>query len=285
VIAAGARPATDTPEDAPRVGRDGSLALRFVRRGERTVMSGCRWTTPLQVMAPLALEDPAAVVSLLNPTGGLVGGDRLSIVVEAGAGAHACLTTPSATRVYRTTGDVAVQTVSLRVDAGALVEWVPDHLIPSAGAAFRQSIEVELAGDAALVLVDAFAAGRVARGEAWRFTRLETTLDVRDPRGRIFRDRLCLDGRQAWDGLGMSESCPYLATAVIVGGPGAVPLLADLAGLGDGRSAVGAAALPRRGVVVRACAASAPALTAIARAIWGAARRHLGLPVLDLRKS
>jgi len=31
---------------------------------------------PLQVMAPVALDDPAAVVCMLNPTGGLVGGDR-----------------------------------------------------------------------------------------------------------------------------------------------------------------------------------------------------------------
>src|SRR2546422_1747450 len=49
----------------------------------------------------LALDDRAAVVSVLNPTGGLVGGDRLAIDVVVGPAAHACLTTPSATKVYR----------------------------------------------------------------------------------------------------------------------------------------------------------------------------------------
>ena len=58
---------------ASRVGRDGRLALGFETRGGRTVLSRCRYTLPLQVMAPMALHDSAAVVSILNPTGGLVG--------------------------------------------------------------------------------------------------------------------------------------------------------------------------------------------------------------------
>ena len=71
--------------DAARVGRDGALTLRFEQRGAATVVAGCRYTLPLQVLAPVALDDPAAIVSILNPTGGLVGGDRLSIDVHAAA--------------------------------------------------------------------------------------------------------------------------------------------------------------------------------------------------------
>src|SRR5438552_1917736 len=80
---AGLTPATT----ASRVGRDGALALRFERRGDRSVLAGCRWRLPLQVLAPLALDDAAAIVSILNPTGGLVGGDRLVVDVAVGAGA------------------------------------------------------------------------------------------------------------------------------------------------------------------------------------------------------
>jgi len=158
--------------DVPRVGRDGALQLDFERRGPATVVAGCRFTLPLQVLAPVALDDPAAVVSILNPTGGLVGGDRLAIDVRAGAGAHAVLTTPSATRVYRADGPPTLQTVRLSVGPRAVVEWVPDHIIPFAGSALRQSIEIELDASGGLILVDAFAAGRVAAGEGWRFARL-----------------------------------------------------------------------------------------------------------------
>ena len=109
---------------AARVGRDGALRLRFDRRGPATVVAGCRYTLPLQVLAPVALDDPAAVVSMLNPTGGLVGGDRLSIDVDVAAGAHAVLTTPSATRVYRTEGEETIQSMRLAIGPHAVVEWV-----------------------------------------------------------------------------------------------------------------------------------------------------------------
>src|SRR5207247_38951 len=113
-----------------RVGRDGTLALTLERRAGTTVLGRCRYALPLQVLAPLALGGPAAVVSVLNPTGGLVGGDRLAIDVTLGRAAHGCLTTPSATKVYRTAGAAAEQRVRLRLEAGAILEWVPDPTIP-----------------------------------------------------------------------------------------------------------------------------------------------------------
>ncbi|HKQ62649.1 MAG TPA: urease accessory protein UreD [Candidatus Polarisedimenticolaceae bacterium] len=183
------------PVDAARVGRDGALRLSFERRGAVTALTGCRSTLPLQVLAPVALDDPAAVVSILNPTGGLLGGDRLSIEVDVAARAHAVLTTPSATRVYRADGAPTVQTVRLRLGPGAVVEWVPDHTIPFAGSALRQAFDVELDETAALVLVDAFSAGRIALGEAWRFALLESAISIRDPGGWLLHDRFVLRGR------------------------------------------------------------------------------------------
>ena len=186
---------SSTPE---RVGRDGALRLRFERRTAGTVLTACRSTVPLQVLAPLALPDSAAVVSILNPTGGLVGGGRLLIEVEAGPGAHACLTTPSATKVYRTAGEPAHQEVTLRLGPGAVIEYVPDHTIPFAGADFRQSLRAEVGAGARLLVVDAFAAGRVARGEAWRFARLESALQVATRAGRSCAIASCYGSR--WPG-------------------------------------------------------------------------------------
>ena len=54
------------------------------------MLTGCRFMLPLQVLAPVTLDDPAAVVSLLNPTGGVLGGDRLVSDLVLGEGAHAC---------------------------------------------------------------------------------------------------------------------------------------------------------------------------------------------------
>ena len=271
---------------ATRVGRDGRLALGFERRGARTVVARCRYMLPLQVLAPMALDDPAAVVSVLNPTGGLVGGDALEIEVDVAAGAHACLTTPSATKVYRTESTAASQHVSLRVAGGARLEWVPDHTIPFAGAAFRQVLQAEVAEGGALVVVDAFAAGRVARGEAWRFALLDSTLSIRDRTGPILHDRFVLSSATP-RGLGFTESRPYFATVVVVADDGIAAFVERVAALvGDDDVEVGAGRLARRGAVVRCLAADAPALTRAVDAVWTAARvAVLGVGPLALRKT
>lgn len=267
-----------------RVGRDGHLRLAFERRGPGTVLTRSGFTLPLQVLAPLALDDPAAIVSVLNPTGSLLGGDRLVVEVEVGRQAHACLITPSATKVHRAEGEPAVQDVRLRVGAGAFLEWIPDHTIPFAGADFRQSIEVQLGEGAALVLVDAFSAGRVARGERWRFARLESALRIRDTLGWVLIDRFVLSPEHAWDGLGGTEGAPYFATIAIVGELDPGDLSRRLSGSGGSSLAVGT--LPGRGALVRCLASDAPALGQAIQLTWDAARQGLrGWPAPRLRKA
>ena len=281
------------PLAAARVGRDGALRLQFERRGAATVVAGCRSTLPLQVLAPLALDDPAAIVSILNPTGGLVGGDRLSIDVNLAAGTHAVLTTPSATRVYRTDAEEATQSVKLALGPRAVVEWVPDHTIPFAGSAFRQAIDVDMDATAGLILVDAFSAGRIARGEAWRFAALESAVSIRDQYGWLLHDRFVLRGPvakddPAWDGLGCGELHPYFGSISIVGAFDLEQLAAEVRRLwaSGGDAWVGVAALARRGALVRCLAASAPALIDTIETCWGLGRRALlGLPPLRLRKA
>ena len=277
---------TETPTAPARTGRDGFLDVTFARRGARTVLARSRWTLPLQILAPLALDDPASVVSILNPTGGLVGGDRLAIDVAVGEGAHACLTTPSATKVYRTTGAMAEQRVRVSVARGATLEWVPDHTIPYAGSAFRQSIDVDVAAGATVVLVDAFSAGRVARGEAWQFTWLESRLSVTDAQGPIVHDRFVLDGGAGAMPLGGAESHPYFASVVVVADVDLDALVAalDRSAADITGATVATARLSRRGVAVRCLAADAPALTDALDALWAGARGALGLAPLALRK-
>jgi urease accessory protein len=272
---------------AARVGRDGLLRLRFERRGAGTVLTSCRSTLPLQVLAPVALTDAAAVVSMLNPTGGVLGGDQLTIDVEVGCGAHACLTTPSATRVYRAAGAPAVQQVRLMLAPGAVAEWVPDHTIPSAGAALCQTLEVHAGAGATLIAVDAFAAGRVVRGEAWSFACLDSALTVQDAGGVVLHDRFVLRGSPGWQSLGFAEGHAYFATVVLIADTGTDDVLAELpaALAAIAGATVGGARLARRGALLRCLATGAPALAGALEAVWGLARRRLlGLPPLALRK-
>jgi urease accessory protein len=266
------------------------LRLGFERRGDRTVLTERRFTLPLQALEPLDLDGSgAATLLLLNPTGGVVGGDVLDTSVALGAGSRVCLTTPAATRVYRSTGAPAVQRFGAVVGEGARLEYLPDHLIPSPGARLRQVTDVALGPAASLLLSDAWAVGRLARGERWAFEQLDLDLRVHDARGLLLKER-CVLGGAPRDGLGGTEGFGYVGTFVAIH-----PTVADWDELGgalleatgalDSGARIGVSALGRCGLLARLLCPSAPALDACTRTLWAECRRALfGLPPLALRK-
>jgi len=200
---------------------------------------------------------------------------------------HTLLTTPSATKVHRSDGPVATQDVEVDVAAGAVMEWVPDHTIPFAGAAYRQRFRARVAGGATLIVVDAYAAGRVARGERWAFGLLDSALLLTDDDGWLLHDRFVLTAHSRWADLGFAEGAAYFATiAVVTSVPPAALTEAVIGAVGalpDARIGVGR--LPRRGIVIRCLASTAPALGDAIHGAWGAVRgAAIAAPALDLRK-
>ena len=121
---------------------DAAAALE--RRGRSTFLAQSRFTLPLQALTPLETDDGTAFLMLLNPTGGVLGGDHLSTEIIQEPGAHVCLATPSATRVYRTAGRPAVLETAIKLGEGSTLEYLPDHVIPHANSALRQSLRVEM---------------------------------------------------------------------------------------------------------------------------------------------
>jgi len=272
-----------------------------------------RFTLPLQALEPVDLDGSgAAVMMLLNPTGGILGGDALDTSVTVGADAHVCLTTPAATRVYRSAGAPAVQRFTALVGEGATLEYLPDHLIPSPGARLHQTTDVTLADGATLLLADAWAVGRVARGERWRFGELDLGLAVRDTRGLVLKERCRLVGSPrsdetarldgaawlpappAWtparEGLGGTEGFGYVATFVAAAThrrdwQDIARELCDTLAPHQTDARVAVSALGRSGVLARLLCPSAPVLSAAIGAVWTASRRRLlGLRPLCLRK-
>jgi urease accessory protein len=265
--------------------------MRFVRRENRTVLVSRRFRAPLQVLEPLdAAGDGSALAVLLNPGGGVLGGDHLRTEIELGSGAHVTVATPSATKVYKCPDRAAVLETTIALGEGAVLEYVPHHLIPHPGAALEQKLHVDLGRDSRLIAYDALALGRVARGERWAFRSLSSEVRVTSDGRPLYWDRLRLTSASApgLAGLGGAEGCAYLGTLLLcspgsVRWDGARGALLDLL-VSQGEVEGGASLLARDGCVVRFLAPSAHALTRFAREAWGVARKHLlGLPPLDLR--
>lgn len=138
---------------------------------------------PWRVIRAFQNEENQAVTHLHNVSGGILSGDSLDLSIEAEAGARAQITTVGATRIYRHRAgrETACQSVLIRIDDGALVEYLPDGAIPFAGSRYRQSTSVLLGRDAGFIGWDVLAAGRVARGEEFAFESFSSEFAVRSP--------------------------------------------------------------------------------------------------------
>ncbi len=275
------------------VGRIGALTLRYEQRDRTTVLTHSRCTTPWHLSPPIRLDDTGcAYQPLLNPSGGLVGGDRLSLDAQLGADTHVIVSTPSANRVYRSLAETAAQLIDLTVGERAILEWVPDLTIPFAGARYRQKIHARLEPGATLLLWDALACGRIARGERWDFARLENEIRITAADGRRLVERYDLGGSKGPHRTGLARSWDYVASLYLIGDSVDAErwkkLEAELALILDEHpeevlGGVSEPALP--GLAVKLLARSAPALTRTFTALWAAARLCLwNSPPAELRR-
>jgi urease accessory protein len=131
------------------VGWSARLALRFVAGPAGTLLKERQHNGPLRVQRPFYPETSQVChVYLLHPPGGVVGGDKLEIIADVGSAAHALLTTPAATKFYRSAGPRAEQHQHWRLACDATLEWLPQENIVFDGANARQVTRVDLAGGA-----------------------------------------------------------------------------------------------------------------------------------------
>jgi urease accessory protein len=195
----GDRPRADGPalvgqERAAR-GWEATLEIAFVAIGGATVLLRNGQRGPLAVQRPFSPEGrDVSHVTLLHPPGGLVGGDRLSIGVEVGEGAHALLTTPAAAKHYRSAGPRAYQSQRFSVAGGGKLEWLPHETILFDGAVSELRTRVDVAAGAAFIGLDLICFGLPARNERFARGRCRQRLELWRGDRPLFIERGDFDG-------------------------------------------------------------------------------------------
>ena len=121
-----------------------------------------------------------SLVHLNNVSGGVLAGDRLNLDVEVQAGAAAQITTTGATRLYRHRAGAtdSEQRARFLIGDGALLEYLPDPVIPYAGSRHTQRTEIRLGCESILFWWEVLAPGRLAAGERFAFEQLRVQSEV-----------------------------------------------------------------------------------------------------------
>lgn len=198
-------------------GWQASLSLGFEARGGRTVLARRQQRGPLAVQRPFYPEGAPCHLYLLHPPGGVVGGDSLDIRAEVASGAHALVTTPGATKFYRSAGAQALQTQTLQVADGAVLEWLPQENILFAGAKVRLATEIRLRGSARFIGWECHCLGRPVNHESFLSgqARFQFAL-YRDDRP-LFCDRLNIMATRDLQRPSGLRGQPVIATLVATG--------------------------------------------------------------------
>lgn len=175
-----------------------SLGLDYSLEGGRTVARFAH-EGPLRILQSLYPEgDGVCHNVLVHPPGGLVGGDTLEVRVTGTAGSHGLVTTPGATRFYRSEGAEALQQVEVHLQAGARLEWLPLEALYYSGCSACNRLALRLEPGSELLGWDVAALGLPRAGQPFERGSVLQHLELQGAwleRGRIdAADRRLLDG-------------------------------------------------------------------------------------------
>jgi urease accessory protein len=155
-----------------RVHEDGSLRLRFPH-----VDAGA----PLEAV-------------IVNTGGGMTGGDRFSIDMAVEDDAALLAATTAAEKIYRSTGPDTELAVTLSLGARSSLAWLPQETILFDRARLNRRIDIDMAGDASLLLCEAVVFGRAAMGETVGQGRLIDRWRLRRGGALVYAETVRLDG-------------------------------------------------------------------------------------------
>jgi urease accessory protein len=178
---------------------------------------------PLRILQSLYPEgDSVCHNVLVHPPGGVAGGDDLDISLDVKEGAHGLVTTPGATRFYKTSGDAAIQRTKIEMEDGARLEWLPLENIAYNGCLAENKLQLRLAPTAELIAWDITALGLPAANQPFARGAFTQHVELLSPTGKhsLWLERGCIsadDARLLQSPIGLAgHTC--LATLFFIAG-------------------------------------------------------------------
>lgn len=222
----------------------GRLRVGFERRGDLTALAVLRQEGCLKARHPRPEPGAIAETVLLNTSGGITGGDDLSLDIRAGTGTRLVVTTQAAERLYRATAasPPALIRTSLTVAADATLEWMPQETILFDACRADRTLSVDLAPSARFLGVESLLFGRQASGETMQHAWFMDRIRIRQGGTLLLHDatRIAGDAAALMARSGTFGDARAMATIVAVGpeADATVPLLRHTLGAGTLEAAV-----------------------------------------------
>lgn len=175
---------------------DGAVRATFRFADGATRLAHLHQSDPGRALLPRPEPGQAPSLVFITTSGGLAGGDRLDLALEAGGGARVQAVAQAAEKIYRARPEDEDTRLDqhLRAEAGAVAEWLPQECILFDGARLRRRLVIDMAPDASVLAGDMVVFGRLARGESFERGLLADRWELRRAGRLVWTDRQTLSG-------------------------------------------------------------------------------------------
>lgn len=228
-------------------GWDASLKLIFDSRSDKTILARRQHHGPLVIQKVLYPEgnNPAHGV-IIHPPGGVAGGDCLQLTVEMQAESAALLTTPGATKWYKSAGRQASQQIEMTLDEHSQLEWLPQENIVFDGADVALKTQVNLNEASTFAGWEVICLGRQASGERWQTGRFRQQLLIKREGKLIWNESTVLTPEsKVLSAMAGLQNHVVFGSFVVAAGPTPTDILQGCQEISlDSSARVGVSALP-----------------------------------------
>jgi urease accessory protein len=203
------------------------LELGFTRQQSKTVLSTRKHIGPLIVQRPFYPEGDVCHVYIVHPPGGIVGGDQLKLNATLHDGSHTLITTPAATKFYRTAAERQASLTQTLTLHNATLEWLPQETIVFREANAKTITRVQLDSSSKFIGWEMTCFGRPACNELFDLGRMQQHFELWLNDRPLWLDRLRID-RLRLDGQGDAMTASWgLASHTVIATLAAYPATVD----------------------------------------------------------
>ena len=157
------------------VGSPGKRAvaeLTFTKSGDKTYLTDLYNVLPAKILRELYYDQyrpGMPYILFMNPTGGIVQGDRYTYKIRLNKGSEAFITDTMATKIYKMDLNYASKQIDVYLGKDSRLEFLPREVIAFVDSRWYQKATFHVSEGSKLLYCEIFCPGRIARGEFWDF--------------------------------------------------------------------------------------------------------------------
>lgn len=166
-------------------------------KDSKTVIKNLLVKPPLLIQKAMYLDQnypDTAYIYIMSSACGILQDDKIKISIKASGNSKGCITTQSATKIYKTENKRPNQVINILVEKESFLEFLPKQIIPHKLAEFYQKVNIIIDQSSTLIYSENISSGRIAHGEEFDFTSLIFRTNVVNEKDEIlFSDAINIE--------------------------------------------------------------------------------------------